>query len=44
MEKVYIYGKWKKLLDIIKDVIGEELNVCYLIEYLLNKYLNFYLL
>lgn len=42
-EKVHIHGKRKKPLDIIKDATGEELNVCYLIDYLSNKYSNLYL-
>ncbi|MER1275431.1 carboxypeptidase M32 [Bacillus velezensis] len=42
-EKVHQHGRRKMPLDIIKDATGEELNVQYLIEYLVGKYSNLYL-
>jgi carboxypeptidase Taq len=42
-ENVHVHGRRKLPLDIIKDATGEELNVRYLIQYLVDKYSNLYL-
>lgn len=41
-EKIYKYGRLKDIFEIIKKVMGEELNLKYYIDYLKEKYKKIY--